>query len=221
MGEMGSLFQDPLVMGSHIQQNVDIKTTQEAPMPQQQRGRGQSFASASSYSSRGSDMQSAVMQGLGTPSSITSESDNHNHASMPDQAGQDGWIKQYLEMWDYSGGAKFKGFATSEKTMVVFFDDDVVHKELKSGYACHLLDWEKEAPANRFNRLMALIELASTSTLACEHLLVCLERNVDDTASSSMMRDLRWVGFEPTTLARWSQGHDLTSDRWMFLGMEA
>lgn len=67
---------------------------------------------------------------------------------------------------------------------------------------------------------MAIIELTSAATVECERLIVCLERNPDDSPDPTLMRDLRWVGFEPTSLARWSDGFDMTSDRWMFLGMD-
>lgn len=68
---------------------------------------------------------------------------------------------------------------------------------------------------------MALIELASSASFACEQIVVCFDRE-DDTSAPSMnlLRDLGWVGFELATLAHWSRGIDLTSERWLFLCME-
>lgn len=139
-------------------------------------------------------------------------------------------ILQYLEMWDYSGGARFRGFTAtvpsttmslgktvkSDKAMIVFFDHPVITLDLKQG-------------------LMALIELASTTQLDCQRLIVCLER--DDAigtaqAEGRLLRDLRWVGFEAATLDEFASVSNLdedegaalarepTSERWMMLGMD-
>lgn len=115
-------------------------------------------------------------------------------------------IRQWLEIWDYAGGIRFRGFTAEEeqgnRTLFVFFDETVIGRDLKQG-------------------LMALIELASTSSFACSEIVVCLDRAEDGSPSSkSLLRDLGWVGFELATLARWAGGIDLTSERWLFLGME-
>lgn len=135
-------------------------------------------------------------------------------------------IMHYLEMWDYSGGARFRGFtatipssakgAAVGKAIIIFFDQPVIGLDLKQG-------------------LMALIELASTPQLDCQRLIVCLER--DDAigtaqAEGRLLRDLRWVGFEAATLDEFASISDLdndegaatirppTSERWMLLGMD-
>lgn len=72
------------------------------------------------------------------------------------------------------------------------------------------------------SRLMALLELAGTPEFSCENLVACLDRETDTKEDhDDLVRDLGWVGFEPTTLEPWSPGAvDITSDRWLFLSME-
>lgn len=48
-------------------------------------------------------------------------------------------LQEYIEVWDYVGSARFRGFTagstrSKEKTLFVFFDQDVVGKDLKQGY---------------------------------------------------------------------------------------
>jgi len=67
---------------------------------------------------------------------------------------------------------------------------------------------------------MALIELAS-SAFECEQLVICMDRDIEEVDMKSLMKSLRWVGFELVTLEMWSKGAtDSTSDKWIFLGME-
>lgn len=137
----------------------------------------------------------------------------------------------FLEVWDYVGGTSFRGFVDerelphskeTERTLFLFFDQ-VQGTELKHG-------------------LMALIELA-TECFKCDWLVLCLERNGE--GIQGLMRDLGWVGFELVTLAHWMRTEnndqvknrsgsfsststtssvfsddDLTSERWLFVGME-
>lgn len=70
------------------------------------------------------------------------------------------------------------------------------------------------------NSLMALIELASESIPNCTDLVACLERSIDPSELTRLMRDLRWVGFDLVTLDRWAEGEKSTSPKWLFLGME-
>lgn len=47
-----------------------------------------------------------------------------------------GLIKDYVEVWDYAGGARFRGFVAEKRdvrTMFVFFDKAVVGMDLKPG----------------------------------------------------------------------------------------
>jgi hypothetical protein len=51
-------------------------------------------------------------------------------------AGDKGTITDHIEMWDYVGGVRFRGFVAEteeEKVMFVFFDDMVVSSDLKAG----------------------------------------------------------------------------------------
>lgn len=66
---------------------------------------------------------------------------------------------------------------------------------------------------------MALIELADTP-LDCQHLVVCLDRRIEERDAKSLMKSLQWVGFELTTLDNWAKDLDVTSKEWLFMGME-
>lgn len=68
--------------------------------------------------------------------------------------------------------------------------------------------------------LMCLLELAGGEDFGCSNLVVCLDRSADQEDLKDLTRDLGWVGFELTTLDRWSKGVACTSDKWIFLDME-
>lgn len=68
-------------------------------------------------------------------------------------------------------------------------------------------------------RLMALIELADT-IFSCSQVVIALDRNTDAEESATLLKSLRWVGFELITLEMWTRQHPITSDKWLFLGME-
>lgn len=112
-------------------------------------------------------------------------------------------VQGWVEVWDYTGGARFRGFVSggAEKSLFVFFDRGAVGKDLKHG-------------------LMALIELAGTPYFDCSTLVVCLDRTSGSGELKNLIRDLGWVGFEMTTLDRWSNQRDVTSEQWLFLGMD-
>lgn len=45
-------------------------------------------------------------------------------------------IREYVEAWDYAGGARFRGFVAEkddERAMFIFFDKEVIGKDLKPG----------------------------------------------------------------------------------------
>jgi hypothetical protein len=67
--------------------------------------------------------------------------------------------------------------------------------------------------------LMAVIELADVP-LGCSQLVVCMDRHIGEEDAKTLMRSLRWVGFELTTLDHWAGELDVTSNRWLFMGME-
>lgn len=52
-------------------------------------------------------------------------------------------VVQWLEIWDYAGGAMFRGFVTQgvggEQTLYVFFERGVIGRDLKQGYVARFL----------------------------------------------------------------------------------
>jgi len=112
-------------------------------------------------------------------------------------------VDAWIEVWDYTSGCSFRAFVGGngeKKSLFAFFDEGVVGHDLKQG-------------------LMALIELADT-VFAVTQLVICLDRSVPDGASKAFMKSLRWVGFELITLDMWADDVDITSKRWLYLGME-
>jgi len=117
--------------------------------------------------------------------------------------GQGQKIDAWIEVWDYAGGCSFRGFVGGNgesKSLFAFFDSAVIGRDLKQG-------------------LMALIELAET-VFAVEQVVVCVDRSVEEVDRKSFLKSLRWVGFEAITLDLWANRMDVTSDQWLFLGME-
>lgn len=113
-------------------------------------------------------------------------------------------ISDWIEMWDYVGGIRFRGFVAEnedEKAMFVFFDQSVIVGDLKAG-------------------LMALLELCEVDYFSCDRLVVCIDRHSDQLARDTLTKDLGWIGFSLTTLNEFSQGEALISDKWLFMDME-
>ncbi|KAI5271355.1 hypothetical protein E4T47_05328 [Aureobasidium subglaciale] len=122
-------------------------------------------------------------------------------------------VREWVEIWEYAAGLRFRGFVSDKNgisTLFVFFDKSVIGPDLKNG--CALL--------TIFRSLMCLLELAGNDDLGCSNLVVCLDRSADQEDLKDLTRDLGWVGFELTTLDRWSKGVACTSDKWIFLDME-
>jgi hypothetical protein len=67
---------------------------------------------------------------------------------------------------------------------------------------------------------MALLELCSLDELGCTELVICLDREMDPEDQRTLMKDLGWVGFSPTTLIDWARGGEIISSRWVFLAMD-
>lgn len=47
-----------------------------------------------------------------------------------------GAVREYVEMWDYAGGARFRGFVVEkgdERSLFIFFDREVLEQDLKPG----------------------------------------------------------------------------------------
>jgi len=66
---------------------------------------------------------------------------------------------------------------------------------------------------------MALIELAE-EVFAVSQVVICLDRSVQESERKTFLKSLRWVGFEMISLDLWANDIDVTSDKWLFLGME-
>ncbi|CZT41324.1 related to ornithine decarboxylase antizyme [Rhynchosporium secalis] len=123
---------------------------------------------------------------------------NDYFVKRPSQA-LDAWV----EIWDYAGGCSFRAFVGGDgdkKSLFAFFDSAVVGRDLKQG-------------------LMALIELADT-VFAVNQVVICLDRNVPDADRKVFLKSLRWVGFELISLDMWANDLDVTSEKWLYLGME-
>ncbi|KAK0248064.1 hypothetical protein LTS09_016814 [Friedmanniomyces endolithicus] len=113
-------------------------------------------------------------------------------------------VKEYVEVFDYVGGARFRGFVAEqggERSMFVFFDKEVVGKDLKPG-------------------LMILLELASSDDFECSQLVICVDRFADEKDVKETTRDLGWVGFELAMLDAWAGRSNAVSDAWLFFGMD-
>lgn len=127
-------------------------------------------------------------------------------------------IDAWLEVWDYTSGCSFRVFVGGNgerKSLFAFFDSAVIGSDLKHGY----VQPHPSSNISNFYRLMALIELAET-VFAVSHIVICLDRSVHEDERKSFMKSLRWVGFELITLDMWANDIDVTSDKWLFLGME-
>ncbi|KAL7623393.1 hypothetical protein AAE478_007075 [Parahypoxylon ruwenzoriense] len=112
-------------------------------------------------------------------------------------------INGWMEFWDYAGGASFRAFVAEdgdEKSLFAFFDSGLVGADLKQA-------------------LIALIELAD-GPMGCSHVVICVSRSMPPDYAKALMRSLQWVGFELITLDHWAKDVDVTSSKWLFMGME-
>jgi hypothetical protein len=51
-------------------------------------------------------------------------------------------VQEYIEMWDYVGGVRFRGFVAEkeeQRAMFVFFDQHVIGGDLKAGYVAFFI----------------------------------------------------------------------------------
>ncbi|KAL5321906.1 hypothetical protein ACEPPN_009870 [Leptodophora sp. 'Broadleaf-Isolate-01'] len=139
---------------------------------------------------------------------------NDYFVKQPSQA-LDAWV----EIWDYSGGCSFRGFVGGDgdkKSLFAFFDSAVVGRDLKQGQVQSARS--ERSIANQCS-LMALIELAE-AVFAVNQVVICLDRNVPEADRKSFLKSLRWVGFDLISLDMWANDFDVTSDKWLYLGME-
>ncbi|CAK3906426.1 ornithine decarboxylase antizyme like [Lecanosticta acicola] len=116
-----------------------------------------------------------------------------------------GLIKDHVEVWDYVGGARFRGFVAEKRdvrSMLVFFDKEVIGLDLKPG-------------------LMSLLELASSDHFDCSQLIICVDRTADEEEVQDLTKSLGWVGFELSMLEDWTPAAEgCISDQYIFLGMD-
>ncbi|OJD32657.1 ornithine decarboxylase antizyme [Diplodia corticola] len=183
LGEGNMSRQDSLAMGMYNTNNHDYSTAMDDDDAKRMDG---------SYDS-----------GIGMPSPPSGASLAVDYG-FPQQQQQRGQVGQWIEVWDYVGGARFRGFVAGtgdEKAMFVFFDAEATVRDLKPG-------------------LMALIELCGLDDFECARLNVCLDRKAPTEDMKGFMKDLGWIGFEPITLAEWAEKPPIVSDAWVFLGME-
>ncbi|KAF1939849.1 hypothetical protein EJ02DRAFT_504507 [Clathrospora elynae] len=137
---------------------------------------------------------------------LDSDSSMDPPSSSPQTASFEGKlsISDWIEMWDYVGGIRFRGFVAEkedEKAMFIFFDQSIISGDLKAG-------------------LTALLELCGLDYFSCDRLVLCIDRATEPTARETLTKDLGWIGFGLTTLDEFSQGYELLSDKWLFMDME-
>ncbi|KAF2102023.1 hypothetical protein NA57DRAFT_53957 [Rhizodiscina lignyota] len=177
LGEGDLAVQDSLVTGGQTQDEIDVKGDKGVQRPGHKVGLG----------------------GLITP---TASPEALMKPELMNTA--DILVRQWVEMFDYAGGARFRGFVASdgmEKTLFIFFDEGVNGNDLKPG-------------------LMALLELCELPAFDCSKLVTCLDRHTEPEELATLTRDLGWVGFEPYTLVDWTQSDQIISDSWIFLSMD-
>ena len=68
--------------------------------------------------------------------------------------------------------------------------------------------------------LIALLELGGIEELGCARVVVCLDRDIEESSQKSLMRDLGWVGFELHRLTSSSDTENVVSDRWIFMAVD-
>lgn len=115
-----------------------------------------------------------------------------------------GVLKEYLEVFEYTGGARFRGFVAEKdnmRTMFIFFDREVIAMDLKQG-------------------LVSLLELASSEQFGCTQLVVGIDREADEEQVQDLSRDLGWVGFELSMLDPWTTEEGCISERYILLAMD-
>ncbi|EPS31268.1 hypothetical protein PDE_06223 [Penicillium oxalicum 114-2] len=119
-----------------------------------------------------------------------------------------GSIEKWIEVWDYSGDAIYRGFVTGdgdERTLFVFLEDGTIGQGLKSG-------------------LIALFELAGSDAFDCTQIVACVNRSQHQD-EMEIVRSLGWCGFNLTTLDPWIRGSSVAagpavSTKWLFLVAE-
>ncbi|ORY15958.1 ornithine decarboxylase antizyme-domain-containing protein [Clohesyomyces aquaticus] len=206
LGEGNLAGQDSLVLGVQNQnqhQNHDYGGSPDSDV-------NDYGVDVRSYTSADTDSTHAsTKQGIEHEKSDTAFDDNN-----------DGVVTDYLEIWDYVGGNKFRGFVVDkdgERSMFVFFDKAVMGADLKAGYVSN---YHSTPSSLTKDSLMALLELCDTSYFSCVRLVACLDRQSTHQTLETMAKDLGWIGFQLTTLNDFTRGEDIVSDKWLFMDVE-
>lgn len=155
----------------------------------------------------------------------TQPSQQHSQHHIEDHHGS---IQKWVEVWDYSGDAIYRGFVTGEddeRTLFVFLEDGTIGHGLKSGYETILFYDLVCFVANIcLGRLIALFELAGTDAFDCSQIVACVKRS-QHADEMELVRSLGWCGFNLTTLDPWIKSPSGTagpalSTEWLFLVAE-
>jgi len=136
-------------------------------------------------------------------------------------------ISAWAEVYDYVGGTSYRAFVAdhnNEKTLFAFLDSSLVDMELKQGYVVIPISIHTNLCNSVTNNLMqfslmALIELAE-SALGCERIVICIDRDISRSQAQGLLKSFRWVGFDLVTLDFLANDLDVTSEKWLFMGME-
>lgn len=161
-------------------------------------------------------------------SSSSSSSSGEVQPVTASRSGNKSTVTDCIEMWDYVGGIRFRGFVAQvqdqdETAMFVFFDQAVLQSagDLKAGYVRFVPFKTTSQTRLTETSLMALLELCEQPQLACDRLVVAIDRAAD---SKALLKDLGWIGFGLATLDDFVQDEDLsaevTSRKWLFMEME-
>jgi Ornithine decarboxylase antizyme len=143
---------------------------------------------------------------------------SQSQGSLESQVDSSSKTVSFLEIWDYEGGSRFRGFIAErfgKRALFVFFDEGAFGHSLKPGYV-----FLSHCTATNLDSLMALIELCDSNEVDCSELVICIDRELKVADRQAWMKNFRWVGFEPTTLADWTDYGDITSDKWQFFILE-
>jgi hypothetical protein len=135
---------------------------------------------------------------------------------------KNGLVGDWVEIWDYVGGNRFRGFVAEkdgEKSMFVFFDQLLIGADLKAGYVPSL-PATKKCHGLTVTSLMALLELCDVPYFSCSRLVACLDRHADAQATEALTKDLGWIGFQLATLNDYTDGDDITSNKWLLMEMD-
>jgi len=77
----------------------------------------------------------------------------------------------------------------------------------------------RQRGANSNFSLLALITL--TEATSCSQVVIGIARAMTDEQVKSLTKGLGWAGFSLTTLDFWTDGGvDVTSDKWLLMGLE-